>query len=849
MSGPGVGLWATAEATAPPADLTAIDREQAEAIHGEVDRLPRAFRLPVVLCYFEGLTLDEAARRLRCPSGTVGSRLARAREKLRLGLARRGVALPAAVVTAFLAPRFARASIPPLLCETTTRAATAFAARHAATGVLSASTSALAQEVLRTMLIHKLRLVAMTVLGLAAIATGAGFVTRSLAMKDDAVKKPIAPAASGAQRDGDRNRRTTKTDPAAAGRMTVTGRVLDPDGKPIKGAVVDVVARPRSPWVGASDEMDQHDLLGQGQSGSDGGFRLDAPRTTSTRVFEVTAIAAAPGYGLGWAELNPDAEQPAADLRLLPEQPVRVRLVDVTGAPAKGVEVRVLEVWRANDKGTYDNGVALSTSPPGGIRAWPRPLTTDDQGRIALSGFGRGVNISLRVSDLRYARQDRYVESVKLPAGKETTIALEPARIIEGRVLAGDTGQPIPNAIVSATTRVQNEHARGFFASKFRADNQGRFTMNPIAGESYTVGAFPTGGEPYLIQQDELKFSTAQVKATRDIKLRRGVLIRGKVTEQGTGRPLPASSIQFIPVRGRDSVLSGWEAIVASGADGSFQVAVPPGKGHLLIFGPTAGYILDEIGSNRLYYDRSGGQRYRAPAIIPYEVNAGDPPHQVAAALRPGVTIKGRVSGPDGQAVADALVLTTLHIEPFNPSWRGDLHVKARDGHFELHGLGPVASTHIYVLDPDHEWGATVEITGKQPGGELNIRLKPCGKALARFVAPDRRPVAKHQPHFEFVATPGPSWTSRNKKDQAELAADADLVAHFDRKHYSVASRTDAEGRFTMNSLIPGARYRIIDFSAINGESAQIQVRKEFTVKPGETLDLGDILIEKPDER
>ena len=84
-----------AEPTAPPADRPAIDREQAEALHGEIDRLPRAFRLPVVLCYFEGLTLDEAARRLRCPAGTLRSRLARAREKLRRGLTRRGVVLPA----------------------------------------------------------------------------------------------------------------------------------------------------------------------------------------------------------------------------------------------------------------------------------------------------------------------------------------------------------------------------------------------------------------------------------------------------------------------------------------------------------------------------------------------------------------------------------------------------------------------------------------------------------------------------------------------------------------------------------------------------------------------------------
>jgi hypothetical protein len=48
-----------------------------------------------------------------------------------------------------------------------------------------------------------------------------------------------------------------------------------------------------------------------------------------------------------------------------------------------------------------------------------------------------------------------------------------------------------------------------------------------------------------------------------------------------------------------------------------------------------------------------------------------------------------------------------------------------------------------------------------------------------------------------------------------------------------------------MASLIPGAIYRISDFSTVNGEKSA-QVRKEFTVKPGETLDLGDVLIEKP---
>ncbi len=89
---------------------------------------------------------------------------------------------------------------------------------------------------------------------------------------------------------------------------------------------------------------------------------------------------------------------------------------------------------------------------------------------------------------------------------------------------------------------------------------------------------------------------------------------------------------------------------------------------------------------------------------------------------------------------------------------------------------------------------------------------------------------------------------SRSEQDQAELAADADRSSPT-----STASttgngpRTDADGRITLISLIPGALYRITDFSTVNDATKGIQVRKDFTVKPGETLDLGDILIEMPD--
>jgi RNA polymerase sigma factor (sigma-70 family) len=820
----------------PPADRSAIEREQAEALHEEVDRLPESARLPVVLCYFEGLTLAEAADRLRCPAGTVHSRLDRARERLRRALVRRGVVLSGAALAGALSPRSASASIPPLLCDSTTRAAITFAARHAGVGgALSAPAAALAQEVLHTMLIHKLRLIVMTVLALAAITTGAGYLTRSLAMKEEPVKDPATPVAKVAPQAADGPKPTTKSDPATPARMTVTGRVLDPDGKPVKGAFVDLVAAERRPWVGASEEDEQATLLGQGQSDGDGRYRLDVPRTTSSRVHGIAAMAAAPGYAAGMAILNPDAEQPVADIRLQPEQIVRARLMELTGAPAKGVEVHT---WQ---------GAHL----PKGLRAGPPPvIKADDQGRIELTGIASSSNITLHVRDMRYARQDLHIDSTKATPSQEVTLVLQPARIIEGRVLAADTGQPIPNAVVSALTWVRTQYAAGGFTSKFRADAQGRYIMNPIAGDTYTMSAFPTGGEPYLIPQEELKWTKGAVKMTHDIRMPRGVLIRGKVTEAGTNRPLAASSIQYMPMRasGRDGVMSGWGAIVATREDGTFQIAVAPGKGHLLIHGPSGDYILGEIGSNTLYSGQPGGMRNRAHAVIPYEVKAGDPPHEVATTLRPGVTIKGRVEGPDGQTITDGFIVTTLIIEAQAPFWRGDYQVPIRDGRFELHGLDPKGTTRVYVLDPQHEWGATVDLSGKQTGEDLTIRLQPCGQARARFVGPDGQPVAGYQPAFEFVATPGPNRTSFNEHDRTKLSADADLAANVDRKHHWNLPRTDANGGFTMVSLIPGALYRINDMSTNNDATKGIQLRKDFTVKPGQTLDLGDILIEKPRE-
>jgi RNA polymerase sigma factor (sigma-70 family) len=158
----------------PDASKQSFDTDECERLLDELRRLPKHYRTVVVLCHLEGLTHEEAADQLRCPVGTVRSRLARARELLRNRLRRRGLGISVAAVGSMLAAQRAPAAVTAGLIDSTVKIASQVAAGQAMAGVVSASVLTLTEGVLRTMFFHKLKLVATVGLAVGCVATGAG---------------------------------------------------------------------------------------------------------------------------------------------------------------------------------------------------------------------------------------------------------------------------------------------------------------------------------------------------------------------------------------------------------------------------------------------------------------------------------------------------------------------------------------------------------------------------------------------------------------------------------------------------------------------------------------------------
>jgi RNA polymerase sigma factor (sigma-70 family) len=180
----------------------------------ELAALPDGLRAPMVACFLEERTLDEAARQLGWSVSTLRRRLDRAKELLRARLTRRGATLAAGLFAGFLS-RSSSAAVPARLLEAASPG-----------GVPSASARALASEFARGSAMFPVAVASLVVaLGLGGLAMGLDSVDAA-SQEAPSTPKPLSPrAASDAM----------PPQPAEVRWTALRGRVIWPADRAIPG--------------------------------------------------------------------------------------------------------------------------------------------------------------------------------------------------------------------------------------------------------------------------------------------------------------------------------------------------------------------------------------------------------------------------------------------------------------------------------------------------------------------------------------------------------------------------------------------------------------------------------------
>jgi RNA polymerase sigma factor (sigma-70 family) len=809
----------------------------------EIQRLPSCFREAFVLCVLEGKSGPEAAAALGCKEGTVKSRVNRARRLLQEQLGRRGIKL-SGLLAALTVAEGKVLAVPASLARETIHLGLLVAAGKSAAGQIPPHLATLAQGVTGAMLQTKIKIATAIVLAACALA-GAGRWTRQLL-----AARPTEPSAAketaklvGQKETAEENREAT-----------FAGRVLDPDGNPIKGAKLLFLYSaakkiPEKVWA---------------TSTADGTFRFTVPpgtldRARSENLWDNTyVLAAAEGYGFAYAPLG----KPGAagiTLRLTKDDvPLRGRVLDLQGKPVAGATVRIGEMLFVPQKGDLGPWLkALLTVKEGAGRTNPEqllglyspafgqvlpPVTTGANGRFEIKGIGRERVAHLRIEGPTIAtrlvramtRPGEIVQAPKNPNdpeaeppvyhGSSFDLVVAPTRPVIGVVRDKDTGKPLEGVTVHSS---QIAGKVDLNLVRTTTDREGRFKLVGLPkGDGHQIVA-QDRERPYLAAVRDVPDLPGLEPVTIDFALKRGVWVQGHVTDKATGRPQMAS-VRYFCFSDNPSAkeLSGLQNFNWYFADenGRFRVVALPGPGLIGARAYRENYRMGvgadeikgarrEIGFLTQPHICHPGNFHTLAGINP---KPGDDSVTCDLALDPGRTVKGTVLGPDGKPLAGARVSGLKDMV----YWENDALAGAA---FEARGL-PADKPRLLQFVHESQRLAGSLLVGPDDKGPLTVKLGPWGTLTGRVMTPDGDPLTDVEVASANGIVPDPALGSfRNR------------------------IRPDKEGRFRIEGLIPGLKYNLSVLKGYYGLQIVNGKSKDLTIAAGETKDLGEIRV-KPME-
>jgi RNA polymerase sigma factor (sigma-70 family) len=833
---------ATKEAAARPSRTTGptpLDQltatELVSALDEELARLPDRYRGPLVLCYLEGLSRDEAARRLGVPTSTLNVQLERGRNRLQALLGKRGIGLGLALLAVAAVPvaGVAQQRIVQLLLH-------AQAGGVVPPAVASLMPGSTIMTKVKFLLGAALIAGVITAVGVAGLGEPAGTAVASASSQQPVAEKqpqqgPQPPPGIGAEKEA------APSAPEAVKPITLQGRVLGPDGRPVPGAKLLLTGQAVKPA----------DL---GVSGTDGRFTVTVPGNQASLYLGPYLVSCAEGAGVDFLSLAVCKPGETVELRLVKDNVIRGRIVNTEAKPIRGVRVSADEI-NVHVDNTVDTFLAAFLRILAGGRGtavvktlWaegksPFAVTTDAEGRFSLSGLGAERTVRLRLSGGGIAdttvevvnragfdpepynkafrdyfikvngRRDQPWMASHLLSGPNVSVVATPGKVLRGTVTDADTGQGLPGLTVQLAG--DSTGARQPFILQAKTDARGRYAISgapPAQSYQLQVPADPATG--YLPSQVSADGTPGSEPVPADLKVKKGVIVTGQVIDQATGKPVPSWAIAAV-LKGNPfakayqglttPVPAPYVARGETGADGTFRLVSVPGP------------VLLMVGLGRQ------GQGPEPLEALKFKAAVPDPrhPEYFPAVNKFGLQyhgLDGYGGGVEGNAckvlelkagaplVKQDLVLertsaATVQIgdadgQPLRGVWVAGLSPRSADRAFRMepascpvYDLEPGKTQLLAFCQPDRKLVATLTLQGDEKG-PLGVKLGPAGAVKGRLLDEAGKPLAGIEVAVHY---------------HDEEAAGIEWAVHADKPPVS-----DGTGAFRLEELIPGLKFDLL---------------------------------------
>jgi protocatechuate 3,4-dioxygenase beta subunit len=720
------------------------------------------------------------------------------------------------------------------------------------------------------MFMQKAKFAVLMLLVVGLVVAGAGVLThQGLAAKERPVadqQSAISSQLPSAPKEAPNSQPPETKPPAPDGKETSAygGRVLGPDGKPVAGAKL--YALYYTPKV--------LPIPARGTSDKEGSFRFtiaqkEFDRGVSARPWdEVMVVAVAEGYGLGVPdfELGKPFSHTELTIRLVKDDtPITGRILDLQGKPVVGATITVhdffwpakgndLAAWFADLKETQEGWTMIRKHLTGLEGRWMGrdvgrvlpPAMTDAEGRFRLNGVGKERVVALRVEGPTIVATEFW--AMTRPGEKMETFSwrrgandvkmtffgaatgdhlIPPCRPIVGVVRDKDTGKPIAGAIVESY-HFAGSNRSGQTDLRAVADEKGTYRLLGMPkGEGNQIRVSPPEGQPYLTVVAGVPDAPGLEPATADVKLKRGVWITGKVTDKATGKPV-TSVVRYIVLgdnpNGKEAPGAVFEDMQTQ-PDGTFRFAGLPGRAAVTAQSFSDGYLL-EVGGDKIKGLRDTFQVFRFNIAAEIDPEKGTESVTCDLALDPGRTLTGKIVDVDGKP------MTGVKVSGCHP-YRGWEDLLEKTGEFTVVALDPAEPRLLQFVHPEKKLAGSLVVRGdeKEP---LTVTLGPAAVLTGRFVTSDGKALADLE-LFADMAGPMPDPRQRLKLDVT--------VGSFPR-----GPRTDKDGKFRIEGLAPGLKYRLVLFRGMYVLMPDGELRKGVTVKANETKDVGEVKIKLPDE-